>query len=153
MNATELLAVLQAASHALRSYQHGNAAPELARNIADAVDATARELSLAGLARDRFDYTRIDPLIRESLDAYAKTGRPVGSFLTALLSNDLFQACSRADNENVWTVPIITAYVYNHLPGECWGSAAKVKAWIQKRGLVGGGYPEDAPLPDAPEAS
>lgn len=99
---------------------------------------------------DRYDYSRIDPLVRESLDAYAETGRPTGQFLASLLSNDLFAACARADNENVWTIPIVTAYVYNHLPGECWGSPAAVRAWIKQRGLAGSGYPADAPLPDAP---
>lgn len=99
---------------------------------------------------NRFDYTRIPPLVRESLDAYARTGRPTGHFLQALLSNKLFEACSRADDDTVWTLPIIVTYVHNHLPGACHGSPAAVREWIQKRGLEGSGYPADTPLPDAP---
>lgn len=34
----DLLQILRAASHALRSYQHGNASPDLAAEVADAVD-------------------------------------------------------------------------------------------------------------------
>jgi hypothetical protein len=37
--APDLLKVLQAASHALRSYQYGNASTELAQSTADACDA------------------------------------------------------------------------------------------------------------------
>jgi hypothetical protein len=36
-DATELLRLLQVAYRALRSYQNGNAAPELARDVADAI--------------------------------------------------------------------------------------------------------------------
>lgn len=99
---------------------------------------------------DRFDYSRIPPYIRESLDLYARDGRPLGHFLTAVLTNDLFEACGRADDNNVWVLPVITAYVFNHLPGGCWGSPEKVAAWREHRGLEGLGHDKDAPLPDAP---
>lgn len=41
--APELLKLLTAASHALRSYQHGNAATDLAKGCADAIDALIAE--------------------------------------------------------------------------------------------------------------
>lgn len=86
---------------------------------------------------NRFAYGKIDPRIREALDAYAQTGRPVGSFLTAVLSNDLFEACARADPYNLDTLPIITAYVFNHLPAESYGSRESMESWIAHRGQVG----------------
>jgi flagellar hook-length control protein FliK len=42
---TRAIAMLQAASHALRSYQHGNSAPDLAEEGADAIDKLVAELS------------------------------------------------------------------------------------------------------------
>jgi hypothetical protein len=38
-------ALLRAASHALRSYQHGNSSPELAAEVADAIDAALANIS------------------------------------------------------------------------------------------------------------
>ena len=45
--------MLIAASHALRSYEYGNAAPELAKEMADAIDrflATGEPETIAGKA-------------------------------------------------------------------------------------------------------
>lgn len=67
--------------------------------------------------------------IIESLNAWGTIGRPTGGFLEAVLSNDLEEACARADYTNLWTLPAIVAYVYNELPGMCWGSPARVKEW------------------------
>ncbi len=79
---------------------------------------------------NRFDYAKqIRPDIKAALDAYANGRRPVGGFLTAVLSNDLAEACARADEQNLWSLPVIVGYVWNHLPSGCWGSPEKVAAW------------------------
>jgi hypothetical protein len=75
------------------------------------------------------EYDDIRPDIRETLDAWASTGRPVGGFLEAVLTNDLFGAVGRADSYNIETIPAICSYVYNELPSTCWGSREKVAAW------------------------
>lgn len=86
---------------------------------------------------DRFDYGRIPPLVREALDAHAATGRPTGSFSQAVLEHDLFEACNRADDENLWVLPVIVAYVWNVLPFGCHGSPEAVREWQSHRGLEG----------------
>lgn len=70
--------------------------------------------------------------LRESLDRYARYGIPTGDFLKAVLSNDLMEACGRADVDNAELLPVIVSYIYNALPGTCWGSRDKVKAHIEK---------------------
>ena len=45
-------------------------------------------------------YGNIPEHMMASLKAYIMEGRPVGHFLTAVLSNNLFEAFSRADDEN-----------------------------------------------------
>lgn len=68
----------------------------------------------------------------EALNAYAERGRPVGDFLTAVLANDLQDACGRADDYNLPNLPALAAWVYNECPSPAHGSRAKVKAWIEK---------------------
>lgn len=71
----------------------------------------------------------VRPDIIESLNAWVMNARPVGGFLEAVLENNLVAAMSRADDENLRTLPAVVAYVYNELPSLCWGNPAKVKAW------------------------
>lgn len=73
--------------------------------------------------------------IRESIDAYVQQGRPPGSFLEAVLSNDLKEAIGRADGTNCALLPHIVAYVYNKVPVAFWGSPKAVKRQLA-RGVV-----------------
>lgn len=56
-----------------------------------------------------------------------------GSFLSAVLSNDLMEALSRADIENARSLPQYATYLFNYAPWDCYGSPEKFKAW---KGLV-----------------
>ena len=78
------------------------------------------------------EYSDIRPDIREALDAWAGSARPVGGFLAAVLTNDLFGALGRADADNRAALFTICDYVYNELPSICWGSKEKVAAWAQR---------------------
>lgn len=68
--------------------------------------------------------------IRNALDCYVSDHRPVGAFLTAVLSNDLRMAVGHADDANLPLLPEIVRYCHWELPGRCWGSPAKVAAWL-----------------------
>jgi hypothetical protein len=68
-----------------------------------------------------------------SLDRYGETGVPTGSFLQAVLSNDLMDAVGRADDTSLLNLHRICMHVYNELPSDCWGSREKVKAFIEKK--------------------
>lgn len=52
-----------------------------------------------------------------------------GGFLTAVLSNDLFRAYDLADEFSKADMDLIVKFIYNNLPGECWGSKERVKIW------------------------
>lgn len=77
------------------------------------------------------------PDIKDSLDLYAKHGCPTGGFLAAVLSNDLKDACARADSDNRHAIFDIVSYIYNNLPSGCWGSRERVRAWIDHGGFAG----------------
>jgi len=70
--------------------------------------------------------------MRDALVRYASTGGPLGHFLTAVVENNLVEAISRADDANGAALGAIVSYCYNELPGGCWGSPEKVKAWREK---------------------
>ena len=61
---------------------------------------------------------------------YVEQGIPPGHFLSAVISNDLSEAVSRADEENIKNLPAYIGYLYNEVPSSCWGSPEKMKAWI-----------------------
>lgn len=88
---------------------------------------------------NRLDYAAIPPHMMDSLQHYIQEGCPVGNFLTAVLENDLREACSRADDTNLWLIPIYVAYLYNKAPIGCWGSPERVRAWKEQRAVVTSG--------------
>ena len=68
-----------------------------------------------------------------SIERYVSRRIPTGGFLEAVLSNDLKEACARADNQNRQLLFEIVGYIYNEVPAQCWGSPEKVNLWL--RGL------------------
>ena len=70
---------------------------------------------------------------KAAIDRYVNDHTPVGGFLTAVLSNDLKGAVGQADEENRAALFSIVGYCYHEIPSECWGSPAKVEAWLEER--------------------
>lgn len=79
---------------------------------------------------NRFNYTQIPSHMMTLLRAYLDNHEPVGDFLTAVLTNNLFDACALADDTNVEIIPVYVAYLYNEAPCAAWGSPAKLEAWL-----------------------
>lgn len=82
---------------------------------------------------NRTEYTGVPERILDSLDAYAKEGRPTGGFLDAVLRGDLYEAVARADSESMDALKMIVTYVNCQLPIGCWGSDERVKAWYAEK--------------------
>ena len=70
--------------------------------------------------------------MHEPLRRYVINHLPVGSFLTAVLSNDLLQAVNSADKQNSKALVNWVRLVYNYLPSKCSGSPQAVNEWLQK---------------------
>lgn len=79
---------------------------------------------------DHEGYEDIPAHILESIDAYAAEGRPVGHFLEAVLSNDLYEAVKRADAACLKALNLIVMYVTNKFTSTCYGSPERYKEWI-----------------------
>lgn len=77
------------------------------------------------------NYTQIPDHMLRDLQAYVRHHRPVGHFLQAVITNDLKEACGRADSTNVKIIPVYVAFLYNHAPANCWGSKELYQQWLQ----------------------
>lgn len=72
----------------------------------------------------------IPPDTLRQLDEYQNNRVPPGSFLHAVLANDLYRAIRKADEANTRWLAHIAAYVEGHMPTACRGSQAAVQAWL-----------------------
>lgn len=77
------------------------------------------------------DYGQIGVPILEGINRFVLRHTGVGDFLTAVLTNNLREAFARADHLNQKVLFQIISYCHNQIPGSCWGSCGKVKAWIE----------------------
>lgn len=56
---------------------------------------------------------------------------PPGGFLTAVITNDLKEACGRADDQNRRIIFEYVAYLHNYCPANCWGSREKFEEYLK----------------------
>lgn len=75
----------------------------------------------------------LPPMMRTSLDGYIRDGRELGSFLSAVISNDLLGAFARADQHSAKHLQDIVLYCSATLPAAAWGSAETVANWRRKK--------------------
>jgi len=75
---------------------------------------------------------RLPESCREGLLLYLRFGLRPGTFLTAVLSNDLRGACAAADEVNRLALYDYVYVLYNCAPLAAWGSPELVADWIQR---------------------
>lgn len=73
----------------------------------------------------------IPDYMMDGLKLYIENRIPPGHFLSAVISNDLAEAVSRADDTNIRNIPAYLGYLYNEAPSGCWGSKEKMNAWLR----------------------
>lgn len=82
-------------------------------------------------------YDRLPEHMRDGFRLYIEKGIPGGSFMTAVLSNDLMRAFGRADDVNQVRMFDILVFLASEAPIGCYGSPEHVKDWIKNGGLAG----------------
>ena len=80
------------------------------------------------------NYESLPEGLQGGMKRYVEQGIKPGSFMTAVLENDLFGALAQADEMNRDRLYDICKWLYNEAPSQCWGSKEKVEAWIAKGG-------------------
>lgn len=87
---------------------------------------------------------RVPQHLQGGIRRYVCDGIPPGSFLEAVISNDLFEAVARADEKSLAGLLGICRFFYNHTDGNCYGSEEKLSWWVNRHRVLreaGGGDP------------
>lgn len=83
------------------------------------------------------DYDLLPGHLRGGVREYIEHGRLPGHFLTAVIKNDLGNACSHADETCRLRLFDIVSFFYNEVPSDCWGTPDRVRTWHDHSGLAG----------------
>lgn len=76
------------------------------------------------------DYSILPEHMQQGAREYVELRREPGGFLQAVLENDLVGAFGRADADNYVSMHLWARWLFNEAPLDCWGSPAKVAAWL-----------------------
>ena len=86
----------------------------------------------SGLLDAMTDYAIPDTLT-EGLERYLCDHIVPGSFLLAVLSNDLLEAVNRADEDSRRALSDLVVFLVNNAPAAAWGSPERVRIWLEAR--------------------
>lgn len=77
------------------------------------------------------EYRKIPEAVRVSMFLYVEERRPIGSFLTAVLSNNLKDAVAQGYGDPAFdAVAQIVRWFHNYASSYCWGNREKVDVWL-----------------------
>lgn len=76
--------------------------------------------------------SKIPEYMHSSIFNYLIKHIPTGSFLKAVLSNDLKGAVTNADSNNFSIIPDYVSFFYNWFPLISWGSIDNYNNWVKK---------------------
>ena len=76
-------------------------------------------------------YDKIPPAVLAALTRYKDFHVNPGSFVRAVITNDLITSVQRADSKSLKALPQIAAWAFTELPNEAWGSCEKFAAWAE----------------------
>lgn len=68
---------------------------------------------------------------QQEFEDYIVYGLPPGSFMYAVVSNNLLGAVSHADHWNKQCIVDIVQWLAARAPSACWGSREKVEIWLK----------------------
>jgi len=69
----------------------------------------------------------------DAVKNYLEEGIPPGSFLTAVICNNFYQAVSSADDQNRKLLDQWANFFYNHVQANAWGSPEIMKDWLDNK--------------------
>lgn len=76
----------------------------------------------------------VPPHLVDGFVRYVVDGIRPGSFLQAIITNNLRQAVATADPESLASLPQIVTFMLWDVPDDCWGSQSLMADWISRHG-------------------
>lgn len=92
--------------------------------------STAQQATVDGSSIDYAAGDLLPEHMRGGMQRYIENRIEPGSFLKAVLCNDLMEAMGWADDINRHRVFGICMWLYNYAPPACYGSPENVRAWL-----------------------
>ena len=83
------------------------------------------------------NYDMLPEHMRDGMQLWVERGVDAGSFLMAVLRNDLMGALGKADDVNINQLKAYGMFLYNEVPSDCFGSVEKCRKWSIRGGLFG----------------
>lgn len=83
-----------------------------------------------GKSRLDYSYYNVPEHTREALENYFFYGYLPGSFVTAVITNDLVRACNSCDHINREAIVDITKWVMHNAPNGSWGNHNNLQNWL-----------------------
>ena len=77
-----------------------------------------------------FGNARIPEHTKSTLENYLLYGLPPGGFMTAVLTNDLYGAISRADSQNMSRLEDIVRWLQHNAPIDSYGNYENITNWV-----------------------
>lgn len=106
----------------------------IARNAVQKQEAAAHMgAMLEKTYRDAMSKCRVPDHMHDGLITYLVHHRVTGSFLRAVLDNNLRLAVGRADEKNRHALPQIVEFLVNWAPMAAWGGEELVDRWTEAR--------------------
>lgn len=68
--------------------------------------------------------------MKDAVQRYIESRIHPGSFLSALISNDLKETVRCADDYNASNIIDWVGWFYNYAPSDCWGSRENFDSWL-----------------------
>ena len=85
----------------------------------------------------------LPPHMHDGVALWITRGIEPGSFLHAVICNNLGDAVARADDINGKCLREWVMFFYNYAPSLCWGSPSLAREWCERGGLLGRVKPGD----------
>lgn len=104
------------------------------QTIDDATNETLKNPAYADQLRAMMTRFNVPESVQDGLVDYITQGVRPGSFLEAVIDNDLREACGRADLVNRRLVYEIVTFMHNHAPAQCWGREDACRDWQMAHG-------------------
>lgn len=93
-------------------------------------DRSEREKTLLD-ALSMEPYNKIPARMLDPITRYVMNGTPPGGFLTAVITNNLLDASTRADKANEQLLRAYAQLFWWWTPRECHGSVERMEAWMR----------------------
>jgi len=89
-------------------------------------------MNLTQRAKDKMTEYGIPGYMHGGIVRYYENGIPPGDFLSAVINNDLKEACGRADGTNIDALKAYVMWFYNCAPMGTWGYANATEDYIRQ---------------------